>query len=103
MISVNVEFIGSEVKSIMVSGHAESDEYGKDLVCAAVSAIVIGGINALEKYQKYIRIVQEENLLGVEVLIPHQEIQMILQTILIQLQTIADSYQKNIKIKHGGV
>lgn len=103
MISVNVEFIGNEVKEILVSGHANFAKYGQDLVCAGVSAIVMGGINALEKFQQNIEIIQEENCLGVKVIKPHHDIEIILQTILTQLETIAASYQKNIKIKHGGI
>ena len=33
-----------------VTGHAGSGEYGKDIVCAAVSALAIHTANAIEKY-----------------------------------------------------
>ena len=61
MISVNVSFIGNDVKSLTVSGHANYDEYGKDIVCAGVSAIVTGGINALEPHIKNIEIITFTN------------------------------------------
>ena len=48
MISVNVTFIGSDIQTLIVSGHANYDKYGKDIVCAGLSAIVTGGINAIE-------------------------------------------------------
>ena len=98
MISVNVTFIGKDVKSLTVSGHANYDQYGKDIVCAGVSAVVTGGINALESEIESIKIINEDNKLGVEVINSNEKIQIILNTILVQLQTIENSYKKYIKI-----
>ena len=41
----NNEYLGFECK-----GHAGYDDYGKDIVCAAVSMLVINTINAIELY-----------------------------------------------------
>ncbi len=35
-----------------LTGHAGSGEYGKDIVCAAVSALAIHTANAIERYTK---------------------------------------------------
>ena len=98
MISVNVTFIGKDVKSLTVSGHANYDQYGKDIVCAGVSAVVTGGINALESEIDNIKVINEDNKLGVEINNSNDKIQIILNTILVQLQTIENSYKKYIKI-----
>jgi uncharacterized protein YsxB (DUF464 family) len=98
MISVNVSFIGNDVKSLTVSGHANYDKYGKDIVCAGVSAVVTGGINALENQVENIEIINKENMLGVKVINSNEYIQIVLNTILIQLETIENSYKKYIKI-----
>lgn len=98
MISVNVTFIGKDVKSLTVSGHANYDKYGKDIVCAGVSAVVTGGINALESEIDNIKVINEDNKLGVEIINSNDKIQIILNTILVQLQTIENSYKKYIKI-----
>ena len=98
MISVNVSFMGKDVKSLTVSGHANYDEYGKDIVCAGVSAVVTGGINALESEIESIKIINESNKLGVIVIESNEVIQVILNTMLIQLETIENSYKKYIKI-----
>ena len=105
MISVNVTFIGKEIESLKVSGHANFADYGKDIVCAGVSAVVTGGINALEEEIKNIEITSQDNVLGVKVINNNEKIQVILNTILIQLKTIEASYKKYIKIKneHGGI
>ena len=99
MISVNVTFIGNDVESLTVSGHANYDKYGKDIVCAGVSAVVTGGINALESQVSNIEIISKENELGVKVINSNEYIQIVLKTILIQLETIESSYKKYIKIR----
>ena len=53
MVRVTVERAGAasadpEIARICVSGHAGAGEYGQDLVCAAVSALVINFINSAE-------------------------------------------------------
>ena len=98
MISVNVTFIGKDVKSLTVSGHANYDKYGKDIVCAGVSAVVTGGINALESEIDNIKVINEDNKLGVEIINSNDKIQIILNTILVQLQTIENSYKKYINV-----
>ena len=47
MITAKFIYSGEDVVAYEVSGHAMSDEPGKDLVCAGVSAVVFGITNAL--------------------------------------------------------
>lgn len=105
MISVIVKLTNNEINSLEVSGHANYANIGKDIVCAGVSSIIVGGINALEDYKDNIKIINANDVLGVEIKQSNQNIQIILKTILIQLETIQDSYGKYIKIKkiNGGV
>ena len=50
MISVNVFKLNDKYIKITCFGHAEYDDYGKDIVCAAVSALVTNCFNSIEKY-----------------------------------------------------
>ena len=43
----------NQVNFLEVKGHAGSAPYGKDLVCAAVSALLTGGFNNLKNYKDY--------------------------------------------------
>ena len=47
MIKVEIEYKGKSIASLKVKGHADSAPYGKDLVCAAATAMIIGTANAL--------------------------------------------------------
>ena len=52
MINVKIEKENAKYKKITVLGHAMYDDYGKDIVCAAVSSIAtttVNGILALNK------------------------------------------------------
>ncbi|MCF0113144.1 MAG: ribosomal-processing cysteine protease Prp [Bacilli bacterium] len=99
MVKVEIAYRGKGLASLEVKGHAGSGPYGKDLVCAAVSAICIGALNALENSDDYDISVEEGD---VEVIIPgglseHDE--TVFETMIIQLKTIQVSYPENIVIK----
>ena len=50
MVTVTVEKKGAEYIRFEASGHAGFRKAGKDIVCAAVSALVINTVNSLEKF-----------------------------------------------------
>ena len=87
--------VGLEAK-----GHAESGPYGYDLVCAAVSAVITGGANALDESKKWkvklskgdAEIVKKADCELVE------EDHIIMRTIITMLRTIAESYPKFVQI-----
>ena len=47
MIRINVIYKKNEISKITFKGHANFEEYGKDIVCAAVSATYLCTINAI--------------------------------------------------------
>ena len=98
MISVNVKFIDGNVDSLTVSGHALYANPGKDIVCAGVSAVVVGGVNALDPYDSYVKVTVNDESINFKTTKVEKESQIILNTILVQLETIEKSYKKFIKI-----
>jgi uncharacterized protein YsxB (DUF464 family) len=93
------------IGSFRVKGHAQYDEPGKDIVCAGVSAVTVGMVNAVEA------------LLGVElqagtkhglldVLIPdnldealNEKVQLLLEAMVVMLHSIEQSYGTYIAIQ----
>ena len=63
MINININTKDNK-KYISIEGHAEYDEYGKDIVCASVSTIfqlAVMGLRVLSKqYPDHININEEE-------------------------------------------
>ena len=47
MIKVNVKRQNNKVYEIVIKGHAEYDDYGTDIVCAAVSSMAITTVNGI--------------------------------------------------------
>ena len=100
MIKIQINKTNNKYSSLLVSGHSNYDEHGKDIVCAGVSAIVTGGLNALAIENKNeISYRVNDGYVNVDVLnIENDNLQKIIDVIIIQLKTIEESYKKYVKI-----
>lgn len=101
MVKTNFYYQKDKIVKVEVSGHSNFDQIGKDIVCAGISAIVFGTLNALDNLvsQQEVKILEPETKVVIEVLKPSDSNQMILQTMFWQLKTISNQYRKNIIIK----
>src|SRR5699024_10513702 len=96
----------NEITAFEISGHAESGPYGYDLVCAAVSAVSFGTVNAIERlFHVDMEIEQGEEGGYLAVQIPqnssekvHSHVQTLLEGMLVSLQTIERDYNQFIRI-----
>lgn len=99
MIKVKISKAGTTFNSLEVKGHAKSAPKGHDLVCAAVSAIIIGGLNNLEAPKDYDIKLEE----GYSLLKANKEVSahdaVVIETIICGLKTIAEEYGDFITIK----
>ncbi|MDO4378436.1 MAG: ribosomal-processing cysteine protease Prp [Erysipelotrichia bacterium] len=100
MVKVKVEKINDSIKFIDINGHADYGQYGNDLVCAAVSSISIGLLNAIDILAPQKCDIQlSENRIRIMVLNNEEVVQTVLSVGLIQLKTIEEKYPKNLKIE----
>ena len=84
---------------IIITGHAMYDDYGKDIVCAAVSSIVITSINACLKLEENSLIYKEKkDVLTIDIVSDNKNILLILENMITMLEELAETYKKNIKI-----
>lgn len=100
MVKVVFKSANNKIVGFKVSGHADSAPHGQDLVCAAVSSITIGTLNALQKLTT-IDLSKCQVSSGLVVLndITDDEVgQVILNTFKIQIETIEESYGKYIRL-----
>lgn len=90
-----------------LQGHAESGDFGHDLVCAAVSALTINTVNSIEKLLKVKLTVFEDQLAGgfLKVEIPvakvsDSKVQLLIASLQLGLQSIAkeENYRDYITI-----
>ena len=88
-----------KITSIEVKGHANKDVYGKDLVCAAVSAVLTGGMNALVDKEYDFKL--DEGHAYIKALdIPSDYDSVVLKTIETQFQTIEESNKDFVRIEN---
>ena len=86
------------IKEVKISGHANFDIYGKDIVCSAISSIVTTTINNI--------ITLDENAIKYsandgDILITNNDSEMaskLLSNMIMMLEDLAKDYPKNIKI-----
>lgn len=101
MIDVVVKKQQERILSITVKGHAQSDEYGRDLVCAGVSTACTGVANQLVKIgflENFGSLELKEGYFKICVTQLNEEAQVILETLETILETVEDNYNQYIKI-----
>jgi len=106
MIRVTVKRKDDKIQSIELSGHAESGPYGYDLVCAGVSAVSIGAVNAVMELSEidlkveqggkggYLMIAFPELLCNIEM----EKAQLLFEGMLVSLISIENEYGEFIRI-----
>lgn len=94
MIKVNIK-----KSAIIITGHSGYDEYGKDIVCASVSSIVITSVNAALKLENNsLEYIEEKDKLTINILSNKENIKIIIENMIDLLEELSLTYKENIKI-----
>ena len=94
MIKVEIENNKIEIK-----GHANYDDYGKDIVCASVSSIIITTINAIIEFDpESIYYEDLNNRILIEKLKDDDITNKLINNMIELLEELEKSYKDNIKI-----
>jgi uncharacterized protein YsxB (DUF464 family) len=99
MLLVNIKKSNDIIESISFKGHANHDDYGKDIVCASVSTLVISSVNNCLSINKDALIYNEGNELNIKILTDDKNINIIINNMINSLYELAKTYPKNIQIK----
>ncbi len=89
-----VVFIKNDlIVGYQLKGHAGADEYGKDIVCAGLSAISIGGANALTDGEDNYDVEIKKGYLSLKRIhgFPSEHDRIVLETIVTQLEGVVAS------------
>lgn len=98
MIKIKINKNGNYINYIKVTGHANYDDYGKDIVCASVSSIVITSCNmAMEINKSSVKADQSEGLIEINILIEDETINKVFLNMINMLEELSKQYEKNIK------
>ena len=88
------------IDSITIKGHAGYDEYGKDIVCAAVSSISLTTCNAILSLEESIECNEKDGLLNIKVIKNTDINQKLLNNMIEMLKELKSQYPKNIEIRN---
>ncbi|HZH59797.1 MAG TPA: ribosomal-processing cysteine protease Prp [Metabacillus sp.] len=94
------------ITSFTLSGHAEFDEYGKDIVCAGASAVTFGAVNAVLSLTNIEPQIDQGGDGGfLQVKLPSNldqstsdKVQLLLEGMVVSLQTIERDYGQYISV-----
>ena len=84
---------------IEILGHAMFDEYGKDIVCASASSIVITTVNAILKLDDKALIYNLSNdKLVIDVLSEAADVKILILNMIDLLKYLEKQYKENIQV-----
>ncbi|WP_270179443.1 ribosomal-processing cysteine protease Prp [Alkalihalobacillus sp. CinArs1] len=94
--------------SFSLSGHADAGPHGYDIVCAGVSAVTFGAVNAIESLCDVELIIDMEDEGGyLSCTVParleqrtDENVQLLLRGMEVSISSIAEEYGNHIQITH---
>lgn len=108
MIRVTIERAEERIRAFSLLGHAEYAEPGQDIVCAGVSAVSFGTVNAIESLLKVELLCETDETDGLfRAEIPvmedsqtEEQLQLLLSSMVVMLESIEESYGDYLTIHH---
>ncbi|WJY28188.1 ribosomal-processing cysteine protease Prp [Sporosarcina trichiuri] len=106
MIQLRIEKQPSgRITSFEMSGHADYAEHGKDLVCAAASAVSFGAVNALIALTGITPVIEQGDQGGyLKVVLPEtgddHDQQVIMRAMIVSMETIEQDYGQFIQVSY---
>ena len=101
MIKVSVESNKSHISKISILGHADYEEYGKDIVCSSVSSIITTTVNGIYEIDNtYLNVeAKDEGNMIITILKEDKICDKLINNMLSLLSELEESYPENIKVK----
>ncbi len=93
--------VKKEKKLISITGHALYDDFGRDIVCSAVSSIVITTINGILSIDSRAIKYNTKNGIEIEVIKEDNVTLKLIHNMLLLLKELSLKYPKNIRVKEG--
>ena len=100
MVRIETNKKNNKYKKITFKDHANYAEFGKDIVCAAVSSTMLCTVNAIYLINEdSINIAKNDNDFTIEVVNFNDITNKLLENMMHCLESLEKQYAKNIKIK----
>ena len=99
MIKIKLLKNNNSLSRIIIKGHAMYDDFGKDIVCAAVSSTVITSINACLSIDENSLNYDDKDGIEVEIIKNDMITNKIIDNMIFNLRQLEIAYPKNVQIK----
>ena len=100
MIKVVISNKENKIKKINILGHADFDSYGKDIVCSAVSSIVITSVNGILALNKgSLSYLVSKKGMTIDIKNMDETTQILIGNMISLLKELESKYPDNIEIK----
>ena len=99
MIKVRIVKNNDIIESIHCNGHAMYDDYGKDIVCASFSTMIITTINAILEFDEKAISYTDTNNLDIINIKKDNITNGLLNNLVNMIYELKENYDKNINIK----
>ncbi len=99
MIKVRIVKNNNIIESIHCNGHANYADYGKDIVCASFSTMIITTVNAILEFDKDAISYTDTNNLDIINIKKDNITNGLLNNLVNMIYELKDNYDKNINIK----
>ncbi|MBQ7105442.1 MAG: ribosomal-processing cysteine protease Prp [Bacilli bacterium] len=100
MIKVQITAKDNNIKKINIKGHADYDDYGKDIVCSSVSSITITTVNAILMFDKnYISYNEKKDNFEIIINENNDITNKLIDNMINMITELSQDYPKNIKIE----
>ena len=100
MIKVKIKRSNNKVYELMIKGHANYDDMGKDIVCSAVSTMAITTINNIMALDSSIDYEEDSGYINIRVLKDTEINEKLLNNLVMMLEELQSQYPKNIEIRN---
>lgn len=99
MIQVSVKRQSKSLLSLSIKGHAGVAKVGENLICAGVSSVSYGLLNAIDELApNTCDIIIDDGYIEISILKATKNLDIIINTGIIQLRTMQESYPDLIRI-----
>ena len=97
MINVQIQTHNQDYKAVISTGHADFAESGQDIVCSAVSILLINTANSIEKFTNSFLGSDSDD--GILTLVlkdnPEENAKLLINSLILGLETIQKEYGKD--------
>lgn len=103
MIDVTLKTKNDNVVGFNISGHADFDQEGSDIVCSAVTILAYSALNTLDQYVDSIEFVDENEVMSLYSNEHNDQIDIIFTYFETGIQTLLGNYNEYINLHYEEV